>query len=70
MPTLQSTSADMAHKLLVPTFRERWVSYFEYMKGNRGNSPDNEIAELLPKKHGQPLLLGKNVDEQVQLYLA
>ena len=39
------------------------------MKGNRGDPSDNEIAELLPKKRGRPLLLGKNVNEQVQLYL-
>jgi len=46
------------------------LSYVECMKGSRGCPSDIEVAKLPPKKHGQPLLLGKNVDEQVQLYLA
>ena len=46
------------------------LSYVKCMKGSRGCPSDIEVAKLPPKKHGQPLLLGKNVDEQVQLYLA
>ena len=39
------------------------------MREKTGDSSDEEIAELPPKKRGRPLLLGKNIDEQVQLYL-
>ena len=39
------------------------------MKGNRGDSSNNEIATVPPKKRSQPLHLGKHVDEQIQLYL-
>ena len=45
------------------------LAYLKHLDEQGGDSSDDEIAELPPKKRGQPLLLGKNVDEQLQLYL-
>ena len=46
----------------------KWA-YLKSMKENRGDSSDEDIAELPHKKRGRPFLLGKDIDEQVQLYL-
>ena len=43
------------------------VAYLESVRRKR--RADEEIAELHPKKRGRPLLLGNQVDDQVQLYL-
>lgn len=45
------------------------LAYLERLNEKGGNSSDDEIAELPPKKRGRPLLLGKNMDDQLQLYL-
>lgn len=45
-------------------------AYLERLRNKRGeNSSDDEIAELPPKKRGRPLLLGREMEEQLQLYL-
>lgn len=43
--------------------------YVKTIKENEGDSSDEDIVELPPKKRGRPLFLGRAVDEQVQLYL-
>ncbi len=45
------------------------LAYLKSVKENEGDSSDEDIAELPPKKRGRPLLFGKNIDGQVQLYL-
>ena len=45
------------------------LAYLKRLNEKGGDSSDDEIAELPPKKRGRPLLLGKNMDEQLQLYL-
>ena len=43
------------------------LAYLDCMKEKR--RADDEITELPPKKRGRPLLLGKDIDEKIQLYL-
>ena len=45
------------------------LAYLERLNEQGGDSSDDEIAGIPPKKRGRPLLLGKNMDEQLQLYL-
>ena len=45
------------------------LGYLERLNEQGGDSSDDEIAKLPPKKQGRPLPLGKNMDEQLQLYL-
>ena len=45
------------------------LAYLERLNEQGGDSSENEIAELPPKKRGRPLLLRKNMDEQLKLYL-
>ena len=41
----------------------------ECLKQKRNDSSDEEVVYLPPNKRGRPFLLGKQIDEQVQLYL-
>ena len=45
------------------------LAYMKHLNEQGGDSSADEIAELPPKKRGRRLLLGKNMDEQLQLYL-
>ena len=46
------------------------LAYLDCLKEKRRtDDSDDEITELPPKKRGRPLLLGKNMDEKLQLYL-
>ena len=45
------------------------LAYLKRLNEQGSDSSADEIAELPPKKRGQPLLLGKNMDEQLQLHL-
>ena len=44
-------------------------AYVECVKQKRRDESDDEVATLPPKKQGRPLLLGENVERQLQLYL-
>jgi hypothetical protein len=62
-------SRKLGEKMSKFTVHSIKLAYLERLNEKGGNSSDDEIAELPPKKRGRPLLLGKNMDDQLQLYL-
>ena len=63
-------SRKLGKKVSQSTIHSIKLAYLKTVKEmeNRDAS-DDDIAELQPKKRGRPLLLGKNIDAQIQLYL-
>ena len=45
------------------------LAYWKRLNEQGSDLSDDDIPELPPKKRGRPLLLGKNMDEQLQFYL-
>ena len=62
-------SVKLGKKVNKSTIHSIKLAYLKRVKENKGDSSDDDITELPPKKRGRPLLLGKNLDKQVQLYL-
>lgn len=62
-------SRKLGKKISESTIHSIKLAYLKRVKENVGDSSDDDIAELPPKKRGRLLLLGKNIDKQVQLYL-
>ena len=62
-------SVKLGKKVNKSTIHSIKLAYLKRVKENKGDSSDDDITELPLKKRGRPLLLGKNLDKQVQLYL-
>ena len=58
----------MGRKLSQSSVQSMKLAYMDRLKEKGGNSSDDEVTELPPKKRGRPLLLGE-IDKQLQLYL-
>ena len=41
------------------------LEYLKRVTENKGDSSDDDITELPPRKRGRPLVRGKNLDNQV-----